>query len=40
MDLAVLNASHHKSPFCQGEMSDAFVKSNYYGWALIQPHER
>jgi len=35
MDLAISNPSDNKALMCQGRLGDAYVKSKYYGWALI-----
>lgn len=35
MGLAVFKTNHHETPFCQGEMSDAFNKSKYDNDVLI-----
>jgi len=35
MNLAVFQVEQHKTLSCQGEVSDAFVKSKYYDEVLI-----
>ena len=36
MDLAISKTNDHKALMCQGEVSDAFIKSNYYVVVLIK----